>query len=344
MSRRSSVARRSARLLPVAPLAVLLGCAHAPEATEVDRAKLADLKERAGGVLAQDPWGDGATTLVYLDQGWSVPETLWYYFADQGSMFMPYDMFVRLEQPDGEGRLIDPANLVRYRLLPQLATPNNPDALPVGWARHDDSVGLTCAACHTGQITWQGTAMRIDGAPAMADIFGFFRQIRDAIAATLAAGSTTRDAPDAPDAPVRRLDRIGRPENSNVTTFPRGDEPDFRDSYNADPPFAVPSDHAADHCERIAGDLAFFDAIDQRIDWTDVDRVALSDMLADDFLVVDVSRPCDRPGYLEIERVVLTGTEHPGCGGRKPTDDVMDTIFGLYTGGLFANTLLRSRE
>lgn len=186
MAQDSSVVGRRGQVLPAAPLALLLGCAHTPEATEADRAGLADLRERAGLVLAEDPWGDGATRLVYLDQGWSVPETLWYYFADQGSMLMPYDMFVHLEQPDREQRLIDPANLVRYRLLPQLATPNNPDALPVGWARHDDAVGLTCAACHTGQITWQGTAMRIDGAPAMADIFGFFQQIRDAIAATLA--------------------------------------------------------------------------------------------------------------------------------------------------------------
>jgi hypothetical protein len=31
---------------------------------------------------------------------------------------------------------MDPANVVRYRMLPQLATPNNPDALPVGWSRH----------------------------------------------------------------------------------------------------------------------------------------------------------------------------------------------------------------
>lgn len=165
---------------------LLLGCVHEPETSEIGRPDLAALKERAGLVLAEDPWGDGATKLVYLDQGWSVPETLWFYYADQGSMLLPYDVLVHLEQPDNEKRLTDPANMVRYRFFPQYPTPNNPDALPIGWARHDDAVGLTCAACHTGQITYKGTAIRIDGAPTTADIIGFFHQIREALAATLA--------------------------------------------------------------------------------------------------------------------------------------------------------------
>lgn len=172
--------------LPTAPLLLLLGCAHPAEPAGPDRADLAELGDRAGRVLAEDPWGDGATRLRYLDQGWSVPQTLWYYFADQGSMLLPYDMFLHLEQPDAQAPLLDPANLVRFRLLPQLATPNNPDALPVGWTRHEGSVGLTCAACHTGQLTYQGTAVRIDGAPAVGDIFGFILQIHESITATLA--------------------------------------------------------------------------------------------------------------------------------------------------------------
>lgn len=177
-------ARRLAGALPVALL--LMSCAHEPAPTDPGRASLAQLSERAGYVLAEDPWGDGATKLVYLEQGWTVPQTLWYYYADQGSALMPYEVFVHLEQPDNQRPLTEPANLVRYRLLPQRATPNNPDALPIGWSRHDDSVGLTCAACHTGQITYGGTAMRIDGAPALADLIGFFDQIRASLRATLA--------------------------------------------------------------------------------------------------------------------------------------------------------------
>jgi mono/diheme cytochrome c family protein len=142
--------------------------------------------ERAGLVLVEDSHGDGATRLVYLDQGWGPLETLWYYFADQGSVLLPYDTLVHLERADGEGLLISPESVSRFRLLPQHATPNNPDALPVGFARHEDRVGLTCAACHTSQINYRGTAMRIDGAPALADIMGFLHAIRESLAATLA--------------------------------------------------------------------------------------------------------------------------------------------------------------
>lgn len=144
------------------------------------------LDERGGIVLAQEGWGDGATKLVYLDQGWNPVETLWYYFADQGSVLMPYDTLVHLEQPGSDKPLILPENLARFRFIPQRRTPNNPDALPVGFARHQDKVGMTCAACHTAQINYKGTAMRVDGAPAVTNITGFFREVEGAIKATLA--------------------------------------------------------------------------------------------------------------------------------------------------------------
>jgi hypothetical protein len=94
-------------------------------------------------------------------------------------------MLVHLEQADRAAPLIAPEHLTRFRFLTQHATPNNPNALPVGFARHGDDVGLTCAACHTGQINYRGTAMRIDGAPAMIDMIGFLRSVSASIGATL---------------------------------------------------------------------------------------------------------------------------------------------------------------
>lgn len=64
----------------------------------------------------------------------------------------------------------------------------NPNGLPVGFARTasyvdpstgkrlPDQIGLTCAACHTGQMTYRGTNIRIDGAPATTDL-GKFRTV-----------------------------------------------------------------------------------------------------------------------------------------------------------------------
>ncbi len=58
----------------------------------------------------------------------------------------------------------------------------NVDGLPVGFARmtgvvdpatgrrEEDKIGLTCAACHTGQIHYQGVDIRFDGGPAMTDL------------------------------------------------------------------------------------------------------------------------------------------------------------------------------
>jgi mono/diheme cytochrome c family protein len=176
------------------PLFALAACAGAAEPPPASRAPtpIAAIREvaqgfgeRAGLVLVKDAYGDGATKLVYLDQGWGPPETLWYYHADQGSTLMSYDLFIHLEQPGNQEPFIQPENLTRFRFLTQHATPNNPDALPVGFARHGDKVGLTCAACHTAQINYRGTAMRIDGGPALADIIGCFREVRTAIEATL---------------------------------------------------------------------------------------------------------------------------------------------------------------
>ena len=175
--------------LPLLALLAVSACSRPPvvrDPFDEARAALRGFGERGGRVLANDAYGDSASRLVYLDQGWHPGETLWYYHADQGSTLMPYDMLVHLEQADRAAPLVAPEHLTRYRFLNQHATPNNPDALPVGFARHGDDVGLTCAACHTGQINYQGTAVRIDGAPAMIDMIGFFQSVSASITATLA--------------------------------------------------------------------------------------------------------------------------------------------------------------
>lgn len=176
------------RVLSVLPL-ILLSCASSRNSAGPGLPSLPEalkgLRERGGLVLEKDAYGDGASRLVYLDQGWNPPETIWFYHADQGSVLMPYSTLVHLEQPDSDKPFISPEHMTRFRFLPQHKTPNNPDALPVGFARHKDKVGLTCAACHTSQINYRGTAIRIDGAPAMADVSGFLRTVKNALSATL---------------------------------------------------------------------------------------------------------------------------------------------------------------
>jgi hypothetical protein len=48
--------------------------------------------------------------------------------------------------------------------------PINPDKLPIGFAVDREWIGMTCAACHTSDITYAEKTLRIDGAPAAADM------------------------------------------------------------------------------------------------------------------------------------------------------------------------------
>ncbi|MDT4739366.1 di-heme-cytochrome C peroxidase [Bradyrhizobium sp. WYCCWR 12699] len=78
------------------------------------------------------------------------------------------------------------ANVYETTQVPDWSTrwtpAENVDGLPVGFARmtgvvdpatghrEEDKIGLTCAACHTGQIHYQGVDVRFDGGPAMTDL------------------------------------------------------------------------------------------------------------------------------------------------------------------------------
>ncbi len=126
---------------------------------------------------------------VYLDQGWSQEESLWYYNATQGSNLIPYDFFLSLELPDSETPFASNAIFDKYRYLPQKATFLNPDGLAVGFTKdtyqNKDYIGYTCAACHTGQVNFEGKAIRIDGGPAMADMVGFLHLLEKSMQAAL---------------------------------------------------------------------------------------------------------------------------------------------------------------
>ncbi|MBV8978250.1 MAG: ribonuclease E [Alphaproteobacteria bacterium] len=147
-----------------------------------------DAPDRGAAVVAGDVFGDFVKKdgIVYLDQGqdgqnWAPKDSLWFDNVAQGSDLVPYDFFLVLEQPDGS-RIRSDANMNnRYRYLPRHATYNNPDALPIGLVKdfYDGRsfMGFTCAACHTGQINYRGTGIRIDGAPAMADMDAFLNDM-----------------------------------------------------------------------------------------------------------------------------------------------------------------------
>ncbi len=138
---------------------------------------------------------------VWLDQNWTPDQRDWFHHADQGTQTfgVPYEWFIALEQPPfsstTHGLLSDPAYLDRYGFIPPSAGSGKPE-LPVGFAHGAQAVdvsgaplrnpqtnakmtslGLTCAACHTGRFTYKGTTVLIDGGPALTNVQDFQKAV-----------------------------------------------------------------------------------------------------------------------------------------------------------------------
>jgi hypothetical protein len=141
----------------------------------------------------------------YLDsQGWSPSIRDRFHYASQGSEIIPYDWFLALEEPHSSTLFKDDLKNYGFLFEPAEDDPEhlNPDNLPIGFAKHDESltlnelkeahwVGLTCAACHTGALTYRAkptdttdTTLILDGAPTSADFGAFIRDLAMAVQAT----------------------------------------------------------------------------------------------------------------------------------------------------------------
>ena len=125
--------------------------------------------------------------------GWDDKGMDWFHHANQGTRILPYEWFLALRQPEigilrTPERVADPKYLSRFGFLPGGTHERyNPDGLPIGFAiepafREPDTdeppykvVGLTCAACHTGLLTYRGedgklVGIRIEGGSAMVNL------------------------------------------------------------------------------------------------------------------------------------------------------------------------------
>lgn len=141
---------------------------------------------QAGELSAlQDEQALDPDNVIFLEQNWNDEDRQWFYHLNQGSSLLTYDLFVHLEQHDNGELLRDPLNMMRFGLLPGVKSAANPDALPIGFARNGDDVGLTCAACHTQHIRHDGKLLRIDGGQAMLDLQLFLENLEKSLAATL---------------------------------------------------------------------------------------------------------------------------------------------------------------
>src|SRR4029450_4727407 len=132
--------------------------------------------------------------VIYLNQGWSQEDREWYYHFSQGSAFLSYDIYLNLEVARSQELLRSGA---RYGLLPESANSYNPDGLTIGIVKTrvatrikgwpaGDYAGVTCAACHEGELTYKSTRIRIQGGNSRTiDLQGLARGLEGALQATL---------------------------------------------------------------------------------------------------------------------------------------------------------------
>ncbi|MGA9214470.1 MAG: di-heme-cytochrome C peroxidase [Methylocella sp.] len=128
---------------------------------------------------------------VLVDQGtnWKATKREEFYTQDQGSRIMPLSWLEALKQPNGSPFLAD--SLGRYGYLPN---PANGNGLPIGFTasgpQGSQFAGMTCAACHTRQISADSKEYRIDGGPAIVDFQSFLLDLDAAVKRVLGDDTT----------------------------------------------------------------------------------------------------------------------------------------------------------
>lgn len=128
---------------------------------------------------------------VFLNQGWDMRTRQELSHTSFGSRIVDYSWFMALEQENNEQLFRDDAHLTRLGFITDNASKFNPDALPVGFSRDEGGhntawIGLTCAACHTGQVNINGKKIRIDGGQSLINYTQFEIELLASIKATLA--------------------------------------------------------------------------------------------------------------------------------------------------------------
>ncbi len=131
-----------------------------------------------------------------------------------------------------------------------------------------------------------------------------------------------------------RLERFGRPEMKNVIMGNKefdqvNRDLEIRDPYNLEDAFHLSKDYRGAYRARLNANLARFDCLDGKVDWPLLPDGShpLTELLLADYMVVDLEKPFNEDGCLEIERAVLAGRPHATCGGRSLNHDFMDTLY-----------------
>ena len=135
---------------------------------------------------AADP---GVVWPVPAGAGLTAAERARFYHLDEGGEIIPLD-WLRALSSKRTGRPF----MERLERIGFIADPADPAGLPVGMTTRPSAslpgaplmVGVTCAACHVGQLEYQGHKVRIEGGTNMLSFDDFLGDIGESIAATVA--------------------------------------------------------------------------------------------------------------------------------------------------------------
>lgn len=143
---------------------------------------------------------------VWLDQNWEESTRDKYHHISQGTRTLPipYQWFMNLEKPSSsllgilfssDKNLAENDYLLRFGFIEGGESAHNPEGLPIGFAitpnqnlagfnERVDTLGFTCAGCHTGQIVHNKKQYVIDGGPATTDLGQFTKALGAALGQT----------------------------------------------------------------------------------------------------------------------------------------------------------------
>jgi len=129
---------------------------------------------------------------IVFDDAMSPAERSEFYHLAEGSEMLPVEWFFALENETDDSLYAD--HLERFNLIADAKSAANPFGLPVGLTSAEtrdlrftgvQMVGVTCAACHVSELTYQGRRVRLDGGSSHADVEAFSLGVGRALQATV---------------------------------------------------------------------------------------------------------------------------------------------------------------
>lgn len=124
--------------------------------------------------------------VVMLQQNWNAAERDAFHRTTEGGALLPVMWLKALELPDSEQLLNSKET---FALVGLIEDPGQPDGLPIGLAKTQmqgmDMVGFTCASCHTTEISFRGSVVRVEGGGATFDSPTYGRYLLGSVVQTL---------------------------------------------------------------------------------------------------------------------------------------------------------------